>query len=334
MVTGSYSMHFGLEKVKSLIYQSSNKLPRPIYLAVRDCKRAVEAARFFGATGDAPLTKVQKLKKIVKILTGMRKTILFYPQMAGSHHKARSFSAVCGFKMISDPSRSYDVPFQSHDVTTTKKSDIEDKIDLNRAINGKCLDISKRKVSETFEDVFGYSLSIDPLAHTGPAVKKSNENATHDGVVIDCPIPAASVEEDKVYQKLIDTRTEEGFFLNYRVAVCGEIVPLVLIMYRPSDNRFDGTSHQDVAPIGDVFTQSERKKLSRFVRAMGLDFGELDVLRDREEGRIYVVDVNNTPGISDAGEDAGDMEDYKRKWRRTLANRFEDMIARFSEKRS
>jgi hypothetical protein len=28
---------------------------------------------------------------------------------------------------------------------------------------------------------------------------------------------------------------------------------------------------------------------------MGLDFGELDILRDNDDGRIYIVDVNNTP---------------------------------------
>jgi hypothetical protein len=28
---------------------------------------------------------------------------------------------------------------------------------------------------------------------------------------------------------------------------------------------------------------------------MGLDYGELDVLRDADDGRLYVVDVNTTP---------------------------------------
>ena len=33
----------------------------------------------------------------------------------------------------------------------------------------------------------------------------------------------------------------------------------------------------------------------RFARALGIDYGELDILRDRDDGRIYIVDVNNTP---------------------------------------
>ena len=28
---------------------------------------------------------------------------------------------------------------------------------------------------------------------------------------------------------------------------------------------------------------------------LGLDYGEIDVLRDRNEGKIYIVDVNNNP---------------------------------------
>lgn len=33
----------------------------------------------------------------------------------------------------------------------------------------------------------------------------------------------------------------------------------------------------------------------RACRIMGLDYGELDVLRDTEDGKLYVADVNNTP---------------------------------------
>lgn len=39
----------------------------------------------------------------------------------------------------------------------------------------------------------------------------------------------------------------------------------------------------------------EAELLLRLCRALGLDYGELDVLRDVEDGKLYVVDVNNTP---------------------------------------
>src|SRR3954454_7156229 len=44
-----------------------------------------------------------------------------------------------------------------------------------------------------------------------------------------------------------------------------------------------------------VFTPEEVRQILAFARAMGVDYGEFDILRDRSDGRIYVVDVNKTP---------------------------------------
>ena len=44
-----------------------------------------------------------------------------------------------------------------------------------------------------------------------------------------------------------------------------------------------------------MLSKDEQAKLLQFCRAIGLDYGELDVLRDNGDGRIYVVDANNTP---------------------------------------
>jgi glutathione synthase/RimK-type ligase-like ATP-grasp enzyme len=43
-----------------------------------------------------------------------------------------------------------------------------------------------------------------------------------------------------------------------------------------------------------VFSPEEIAKLSAFAKAMALDWGGLDILRDRADGRLYVVDVNKT----------------------------------------
>ena len=31
---------------------------------------------------------------------------------------------------------------------------------------------------------------------------------------------------------------------------------------------------------------------------MGMDYGELDILRDNDNGKIYIVDANKTPGFN------------------------------------
>jgi len=35
--------------------------------------------------------------------------------------------------------------------------------------------------------------------------------------------------------------------------------------------------------------------ISEFCSRIGLDYGELDVLRNKDDGKIYIVDVNYTP---------------------------------------
>ena len=39
---------------------------------------------------------------------------------------------------------------------------------------------------------------------------------------------------------------------------------------------------------------AELDRIEAFTRRMGLDWGGLDILRDRDDGRLYIVDVNKT----------------------------------------
>jgi hypothetical protein len=45
-----------------------------------------------------------------------------------------------------------------------------------------------------------------------------------------------------------------------------------------------------------ILSREEISKIGEFCNKMQLDYGELDVLRCRDTKRIYIVDVNNTPG--------------------------------------
>jgi hypothetical protein len=58
----------------------------------------------------------------------------------------------------------------------------------------------------------------------------------------------------------------------------------------------------------DVLSASEQEQLLHFAEAIGLDYGELDVVRDNASGLIYAVDANRTPirprGLQRRDEDA------------------------------
>ncbi|MGZ3299147.1 MAG: hypothetical protein ACXU8O_09035, partial [Asticcacaulis sp.] len=49
-----------------------------------------------------------------------------------------------------------------------------------------------------------------------------------------------------------------------------------------------------LAQPADVYSSAELAKIAEFTARMGLDWGGLDILRDRGDGRIYIVDVNKT----------------------------------------
>ncbi|HBS30890.1 MAG TPA: hypothetical protein DEA40_03990, partial [Parvularcula sp.] len=138
-----------------------------------------------------------------------------------------------------------------------------------------------------------YSLTVDPLTHRGVAVEKSELNGKHDGLIVECPL--ASPRGDRVYQRLIDNTFDGREFIDIRTPVVGGKAPFVYLKRRTRDLRFSNENHRvDLAPADAMLSRDEQAKIGEFARAMALDFGGLDVLRNREDGRIYVVDANKT----------------------------------------
>jgi hypothetical protein len=161
-------------------------------------------------------------------------------------------------------------------------------------LNAACLDISKRRVDDAMLRVFGYAARVDPAAWQGVCVRKSDENGTHDGEIVTCPV--TSTDPDSVYQRLVDNTISVSEVQDLRVVVVGSAVPVVYAKRRPVSDRFSNTNTtvRLVAPL-DVFSAVELDLVARFASEVGLDLGELDALRDRTDGRIYIVDVNPTP---------------------------------------
>jgi hypothetical protein len=161
----------------------------------------------------------------------------------------------------------------------------------SRAFNYGCADVSKSRVAEVFEAVFGYPLSLDPEAGVGPAVEKGEANGAHDGRVVQMPLRP---RPGRTYQRLVDN-VADGLAVDLRTPFVGGRPVVVFIKRRPAADRFaNHNASVSLARPEDVFSRLEIAQLSAFAKAMRLDWGGLDVLRDRPSGRLYVVDVNKT----------------------------------------
>jgi len=191
-----------------------------------------------------------------------------------------------------------DAVFYFEDQTLVKPPHIPAGITGN-LYNFGCYDISKSKVARVFEQVFGYSLAVDPYKYKGPMAVKSEKNGAHDGTQIMAPLPAAETAEttdpDMVYQKLIDNSVDGKWAEDMRCPIIGGEIALVFVKRRPLEDRFANFNSSVVLYEPDgLLSDGERAKLKEFAAAMHLDVGGMDVLRDNRDGKIYVVDVNKT----------------------------------------
>jgi hypothetical protein len=161
-----------------------------------------------------------------------------------------------------------------------------------RAFNFGVADVSKSHVARVMEEAFGYPLAVDPATHVGEAVEKGEGNGLHDGRLVMCPLAPAP---DKAYQRVIKTESEDGWAYDLRTACVDRRPVVVFLKQKPAAARFSiqNTSVAVKTPE-EVFSPAEIAQLERFCEAMQLDWAGLDVLREHDSGRLYVVDVNKT----------------------------------------
>ncbi|MGV6801201.1 MAG: hypothetical protein ACWA5L_04695 [bacterium] len=160
-------------------------------------------------------------------------------------------------------------------------------------INFKCTDIRKSKVAKIFQEVFGYNLSIDPCRYHGDVLSKSEANGVHDGKIITCPIDAP--QSGQTYQRLIENSQDGQTYIDIRTPIVGGTIPIIYLKHRSKNKRFSNDNAKvTLSNWQHQFSPKEKQLILRFAHRIGLDFGGLDVLRDANDGRLYIVDVNKT----------------------------------------
>lgn len=241
----------------------------------------------------------QRLERSISALWGgvrPRPRVLFYPELPHTQTIVYRICAALGYSITDDPTKPFDLVLKWDRSTYAATSPLLDELArAQRVVNLRCTDISKVTVGEAFEEAFGYALTVDPLAHQGPCVEKSDVNAVHDGRIVTCPVEFP--RSGSVYQRLIDNRLpDDTHVIDLRVPILGASLPFVYLRERPVERRFrSGNKRVGTAQLYDVFDQDEVRNTRRFCALLRLEYGELDILRDRADGRIYIVDANNTP---------------------------------------
>lgn len=240
--------------------------------------------------------------------------VLFYPEFPTM--EGYTLVAVChalGWRGVIDPAEGFDVAVAWEDSTWPPRQALLDAIAERMPVwNLDCVDISKRRVDAVMREVFGWGVEIDPCSYRGPCAIKTDENARGRGFVRMAPLAAAEIERQYVYQRLIPCH-EHGRPVNYRVPVIDGRIPICYVL-----ERAPMVDHLKVEAVGcrlaeadELFDADEQAKILELCARMGLDFGELDVLRDDGDGRVHVIDVNKTP--------AGMGLAYRHRW--TVAQR-------------
>jgi hypothetical protein len=161
-----------------------------------------------------------------------------------------------------------------------------------RVLNATCTDIRKSTVAKHFLAVFGYALEVDPFTYSGTIVRKSENNGAHDGTLLQGPL--TQVEPGYLYQRLVSYPTPTGM-AEWRLFIVGRKPAAVYRLCAPPDNRFKPGRRPEMTTLEESFSPVECAKISEFCESIGLDFGNVDVLRDAQDGRIYISDCNNTP---------------------------------------
>jgi len=253
---------------------------------------------------------------------GPRFTVAFAPDKARPWYLISPVLRLAGGRVIDDPAAA-DVFFQFEDSTTGEKLSPSPQTRA-RLLNFGATDVSKSRVGAAFEEAFGYSLSVDPATHNGPAVEKSEMNGAHDGRIVTCPMPPRA---DRVYQRVVDNRcaSRPGHVEDMRTPTVDGRPPVVFLKRRGVAERFaNANSEVILLRPEDVYSSEELAGISRFCRLLGLDWGGLDVLRDAGDGRIYIVDANKT----DMGPPTALPLADKLKATRILAQAFRRFVTR------
>jgi len=228
--------------------------------------------------------------------------ILVYPHKITNGAKLWHVCKELNIKIINNPKDDFDYAIYWNNQTISSPDKIIKNIAQKmRVINIGCFNVLKSNVDKIWQQVSGYNIKINPAKFNYKYVRKSqlqyrsHTGEKHDGIIFDFK---QKRDPKYVYQRLIDTSLGSKKFRRYRtlrLPIFNDNIPCLII--KESIDRFKEVKTRiSICDPLDYFSFNELLLIRKFRKKFGVDYGELDILRDKNTNRIYVIDVNNLAG--------------------------------------
>lgn len=192
-------------------------------------------------------------------------------------------------------------------------------------INGCFKDSAKSAIDVAHRSVFARGVCVDfnEINSELLYVVKSEDQAAHDGkIMLGSEILPIDIR-NKVVQRLIDNRVTPNLVRDIRVPYIGGEIPFAYIKTRNVNERFSNANKSAcVTSIEHVFSLTELEQIRSYCKLLRLDYGELDILRDQSDGKIWIVDVNNGPSGPPNGLTKGEVDYCVREMAITFYRKF------------
>lgn len=234
---------------------------------------------------------------LARLIRGRSGSAYFTPERPLMTYSIWRICRELGLRVTDRPASDCVVAFSWEDVTVNRSPPTAPPFVAQRSINTRCVDIRKSTVEAASIAAFGYGLAVDPRTYVGPYVRKSEDNGAHDGTLVEGP---REPEPGFIYQRLVDNVVDGDWTEVLRVPVVGRRIPFIYLNYRGIGERFTRLDHQELRSTASLLTGQEIERILAFCELIGLEFGDLDVLRDGRDGQLHVVDANKTPANAPA----------------------------------
>ena len=214
--------------------------------------------------------------------------ILFYPDKLKGYARIKLICDRAGIPYTYKMQQGVRV-IMRNDYRLKRDTDILNTPEYFPMINEYCVDMSKTFTEQVFEKVFGYSSLEDPKQPV-LMLKKTDRQGTKDAELVEGPV---TPEPGYIYQKIIENRIA-GHHVDYRVYIIGNEIVWIREKWK---KRLIEPDIIRSRPANGVFLPAQEEKIIEFCQEFGMDYGELDVLIDYPTNRMYIVDVNDMPGV-------------------------------------